>query len=723
MLRRLHGLFGLVVALPLIVVAITGTVLSLAPVADRMTYPAISRGTSVAGLAEAVLALHPGAETLKRRDDGAVTVTYDDGGTRGIAVVDPATGADLGPYQTSPTVQWLVDLHRALLAGDAGRIAAAGFAAALAALSITGLMLLARRLGGAAKLLRPIRGSAAERWHGELGRLALVALMLSSLSGLWMSAATFGLVPSAADSVVSVSASGGTAAPLGTIAALASTDVADLKQLTLAPSDDTSVPIDLVTTDGETQIDAATGAVLAFTPTSMLDRIGAVLRMLHTGRDAWAVGLVLGLGAASVPVLSATGLVLWLRRRTPRRGTTGVPAAAADTVVLVGSEGGGTWGFARTLERALTDAGHRVHVAAMNTLGPEHGGADRILVLTATYGDGGAPASADGFLDRLDRLDARMPVAVLGFGDRGYPRFCGYAHDVAAALAGRGFPVLLPLMRVDRQSAQEFAAWGRDLGTVLGHPLTLEHVAERPKTTPMRLIEREIYGDAVGAPIAILRFTAPDRRPLPAFLAGDLVGIVPPGAAMPRFYSLASSRADGFLEICVRLRPGGVCSTFLHRLTPGDSIDAFVRDNPSFRPAAGATPLILIGAGAGIGPLAGFIRANTHGRPVHLYWGGRNPASDFLYEHELAQHLADQRLTRLRTAFSRLPEDAAYVQDRLAADAPALRDLVGQGGQILVCGGRDMAGAVKRTLEAVLRPLGIDLATLRAEGRYVEDVY
>ncbi|MFC2253597.1 hypothetical protein ACETRX_28475 [Labrys portucalensis] len=97
-----------------------------------------------------------------------------------------------------------------------------------------------------------------------------------------------------------------------------------------------------------------------------------------------------------------------------------------------------------------------------------------------------------------------------------------------------------------------------------------------------------------------------------------------------------------------------------------------------------------------MGPLAGFVRANAAGRPVHLYWGGRSAASDFLYEHELAQHLAERRLTTLRTAFSRDTDESAYVQDRIAADAPRLRELVRQGAQILVCGGRDMAEAVSR---------------------------
>jgi sulfite reductase (NADPH) flavoprotein alpha-component len=192
---------------------------------------------------------------------------------------------------------------------------------------------------------------------------------------------------------------------------------------------------------------------------------------------------------------------------------------------------------------------------------------------------------------------------------------------------------------------------------------------------------------------------------------------------MPRFYSLASSQHDGVLEICVRLKHGGLCSTYLHGLRQGGRIEAFVRENPTFRPAPGRAPLILIGAGAGIAPLAGFVRANVSRRSVHLYWGGRSPASNFLYEHELAQSLAEKRLTRLRTAFSRDPAGAAYVQDRVADDAQTLRDLMREGAQIFVCGGRGMARAIAETMEALLRPLGLEISALKSNGRYLEDVY
>jgi sulfite reductase (NADPH) flavoprotein alpha-component len=730
MLRRLHALAGLALAVMLLVIATTGAILSVEPAMNRLAYPDAAPGTSVAVLADAVASRHARVDSIRVRGDGAVTASFNDGAGKKTEVVDPATGASLGAYQTSAFFRFVVDMHRSLLMGDAGRVVVAVAALGMLALCLTGTVLLARSLGGASALFKPVRGEAAPRWHGELGRLALVGLFLSSLTAAYLAATTFGILPIPESSPPAVTASGGPAAPLRSLSGLAATDVADLKQLTFPARDDPSSAFHLRTSAGEALVDPSTGATLAFTPTTAVERIGEWAYELHTGRGAWVLALALGLTTAAVPALAGTGLAIWLRRRSTRpKLVANALVGSADTILLVGSEGGSTWGFARTLHAALTAQGHRVHAAEMNAVGAGRLAAERLIILTATYGDGGAPASAHAFLDRIAGLDRPIPYAVLGFGDRSFPSFCGYAHTVAEALCAKGWPRLMDLKRIDRRSAQEFAQWGHDLGAALGSDLELKHIAARPKTAPLALIGREMYGEAVGAPVAILRFEARAeagaRRPvrLPRFEAGDLLGVVPPGDDMPRFYSLASSTRDGAVEICVRLRPGGLCSTFLHGLAIGDRIDAFVRENPSFRPARGRTPLILIGAGAGIGPLAGFVRANDAGRPVYLYWGGRSPSSDFLYEHELAEQLAKRRLTKLRTAFSREPGEAAYVQDRVAADAPRLRDLIRQEAQILVCGGRDMARAVAETLDRVVRPLGLDLATLKSNGRYIEDVY
>jgi sulfite reductase (NADPH) flavoprotein alpha-component len=185
---------------------------------------------------------------------------------------------------------------------------------------------------------------------------------------------------------------------------------------------------------------------------------------------------------------------------------------------------------------------------------------------------------------------------------------------------------------------------------------------------------------------------------------------------------LASSNEDGLLEICVRKQPDGLCSRFLHNLTPGDRIQGFIQHNPDFRHAVGSHPIILVGAGAGIGPLAGFIRKNNAKHPMYLYWGGRNPHSDFLYEPELSRYLEDHRLTGLNTAFSRTPENA-YVQDKITEDASNVRHMIETGAQILVCGGRDMAVGVKQVINEILIPLEMDVDTLKRDGRYLGDVY
>ncbi|MFN7177913.1 MAG: FAD-binding oxidoreductase, partial [Thermaurantiacus sp.] len=152
------------------------------------------------------------------------------------------------------------------------------------------------------------------------------------------------------------------------------------------------------------------------------------------------------------------------------------------------------------------------------------------------------------------------------------------------------------------------------------------------------------------------------------FHAGDLIGILPEGGAVPRLYSLASGRRDGFIEIVVKKHPGGLCSGQLTALQPGDTVSAFLRPNPGFRPGRSRAPLILIGAGTGIGPLAGFVRGNARRRPIHLFFGMRHPDSDFFYGEELATWQDEGRLSRLVAAVSRGARPH-YVQDALRGEA------------------------------------------------------
>jgi sulfite reductase (NADPH) flavoprotein alpha-component len=643
--------------------------------------------------------------------------------------------ADPTPADPNQTERWLTNLHRSLFLGDGGRIAMAAGAAAVLVLSLSGAMLVARRAGGWRHWFAPSRGPLAGRLHVEIARIAVVGLVLSSTTALWMTASTFDLLPDGgATTAAPAEVSGKTGFALDQMATLRQTPVAELRELSFPyPGDSTDV-FTLKTDRGTGYLDHGTGALLSWADLTGWARVSETIYMLHTGQGAATLGLVLGLMALGVPAMGGTGVLIWLaaRRRRPRiRGNQ--PAGRAETILLVGSEGGGTWGFAATLHAALTEAGHSVHAAPMSAFAPDrYARADRIIVLAATYGDGDAPASAKGFLDRLAALDRApgMPLAVLGFGDRNFPAFCAFAKAVAAAAEAKGWPELIPLDTVDRQSPQDFARWGQALGEALGIDLELAHQPILPTTEMLTLTSRRDYGAEMQAPTAILRFALPPATlwqrltgaGFTRFVAGDLIGILPEGSSVPRLYSLASARRDGFVEIVVKKHPGGLCSGQLTALEPGDTVTAFLRRNPGFQPGRGRAPLILIGAGTGIGPLAGFVRGNARRRPIHLFFGMRHPDSDFFYGEEMPGWQEDGRLARLVTAVSRGARPH-YVQDALRTDAAKVAQLIRDGARVMVCGGRDMAAGVADALAEILAPTGLTPAVLKAEGRYVEDVY
>eukprot|EP01035_Chromulina_nebulosa_P048298 gene48298-65520_t len=167
---------------------------------------------------------------------------------------------------------------------------------------------------------------------------------------------------------------------------------------------------------------------------------------------AWGVRAAVGVGARAAVDMAVTGSAMWFLRRSKRpRLTANAATDAADTIILVGSQGGATWAFAATLHDALTAAGLRVHTGPLNAIRSAYPRARRLFILTSTYGDGGAPASADRFFKRLPSLGpmALPPFAVLGFGDSAFPDFCGFAGAVDQALRAQGLRVLHELATID----------------------------------------------------------------------------------------------------------------------------------------------------------------------------------------------------------------------------------------------------------------------------------
>lgn len=732
--RFIHRWLGLVAGTLALVLGLSGVILAANPAIDAWKAVPAAADLPVAILTERVANTITGIEQIVRQPSGDIVVYSFDGDQARAQRVDPADGRVLNIYQPPAFSRWVKNLHRTFLLDDAGRIAAAVVAFAMALLSVSGLVLMARRMGGWRRLATRVRGNGLQRLHVVTGRLVVAVLLLTSFTALYMSAATFSLVPVDSDFDPDVTSQAGTSAdlPAGALPLLRDLRVQDLRKLDFPAAGDPQDTWKVVTAQGNGWIDRHRGATLAWEAAPAAQRIYDWVMLLHTGEGAWAWALVLGAMGASIPLFWATGLLLWWqgRRRTPTIRDNSAPREA-EVLIFVASESGSTWGFAEALHRAFVQAGRRVHTAALERFEPGPA-ARQIFVLAATYGDGQAPTHAAHALERIAAQPVgSTPVTVLGFGDRQFPTNCAYAEALDQQLRARGWSALLPLERIHQQSAQQFARWGDALAQALGEPLRIEYVPRMPPTTPLTLVARQDFAGGAGQPAAILRFQWPRQsvfarlvgRGLPHFAAGDLVGIVAPGTTVPRYYSLASGWRDGFLEICVRKLPDGVCSAFLHGLALGDTIQAFIKPNPGFALGGARAPVLLIGAGTGVAPLAGFIRGNRKRSPMHLFFGARDPAKDFYFGHELERWLDAGQLASLRTAFSRTPDGGGYVQDALRRDAHRVQELVSKGAIVRVCGSRPMAQSVAEALNDILGAVKLSVQQLKARGRYAEDVF
>lgn len=185
MIRTLHRWSGLLALIIVMALALSGAALSVFPAAERLSTPQAEAGLTVADLAGRILAAYPGVEQIRRAPSGRITAFWFDDGTPGAAVIDPATGKGIASADPDPVKRWLTNLHRSLFLGDAGRIAMAIGAVAMLILSVSGAMLVARRMGGWRRWFAPLRGPASSRIHTGIARVAVTGLVLSSATAGW----------------------------------------------------------------------------------------------------------------------------------------------------------------------------------------------------------------------------------------------------------------------------------------------------------------------------------------------------------------------------------------------------------------------------------------------------------------------------------------------------------------------------------------------------------
>ncbi|KAK7439064.1 NAPDH-dependent diflavin reductase [Stygiomarasmius scandens] len=192
----------------------------------------------------------------------------------------------------------------------------------------------------------------------------------------------------------------------------------------------------------------------------------------------------------------------------------------------------------------------------------------------------------------------------------------------------------------------------------------------------------------------------------------------------PRQFSIASSvkRHPRQIHLCVAMvhyktkwikaPRRGICSTYLSRLKPGDSLKIGLQKGFIRLPENKETPIICVGPGTGVAPMRAIIEERVHNESHEntLYFGCRSRHKDQHYKDEWEDYAAKNAL-HYRLACSRDgPEGVAriYVQDLMKEDAERIWKLLDKEGAWVIISGSSnkMPASVKEAIRYSVQQCG-----------------
>jgi sulfite reductase (NADPH) flavoprotein alpha-component len=833
---QIHWFLGITAGLVLAVMGVSGAMLSYEDAIMRLLSPGVVTvaPSDAPRLSPDALIARASAQrgglaitslTIESEPDRAPSVWFapkaKPGGKKGrgeISYVDPYTGKLLGKPTGQDVFRFVTSLHRWLaLPGNGDGIGRqiTGFSAiALIYFALSGLYLRWPRkpLDWRAWLVLDWRMSGRNLYralHAVIGGWVLAFYLLSALTGLWWSYDWYrqgvlytltgeaGREEKAEDGKPDASAQPALA-PAWQGFLRASGGRFDNVRITI-PTGDKPVTFRALTAGArhdrmtdDYRIDGATGDVVKadlYARRSWGKTITTSMLEIHRGMFFGEIGrIALLITSLTMPLFTITGFLLYFARRRKKKALRDIemPAVvsasgASDTLIVHASQTGGAIRLARLTAGAFGNA--PVVPLSQLDLG-KLAGVRQALFVISTYGEGEPPDTARGFARATMATPAslaHLDYAVLALGDREYPAFCGFGHEVDRWLHASGGKRLFDMIEMDGEDADAQRQWQQQI-VAIGARGDLPDW-EPPAYGTWRLAERVHLnpgsqgGPAFHVALEPLGETERDWQPgdiaevaprhdpahVAAWLAAagldgtvvvegialaeHLAGAILPdaGADLPadpvdlvrglrplphREYSIASIPGDGRVHLLVRQvrdEAGGLGlgSGWLTQIAaPGAPIAMRLRANANFRPPEEAGPMILIGNGTGLAGLLAHLRqrAVLGAGPNWLLFGERSAAFDAFHDAEL-QALRDRGvLDRLDRTWSRDAACGRYVQTAVMEAGADLRGWVEQGAAIFVCGSIEgMAPAVDAALRTAL---GDDQVEALVEaGRYRRDIY
>jgi len=636
--------------------------------------------------------------------------------------VDPATGKSLGKVgKENEFFRWVTTLHRSLFLHETGRIFIGITAFLLFLIATSGTALIIQRQRSLKKFFSKIvRDGFAQYYHVLLGRLMLIPIIIISLSGTYLSLQRFGLIKEQ-KITHKIDFDAIKTAPEKRIAnfeVFKNIPLSKVQAIEFPFSEDAEDYFTLKLDDKEITVNQITGDILteqAYRKATLFNNLSLDL---HTGRGSAIWAFVLAIASANILFFIYSGFVIWWKR-TASKVKNKYKFDQADYVLLVGSENGTTFRFAKAIHEQLLRNGKTSFLAELNDykIFPK---AKQLLVFTATYGQGESPTNANKFKLLLEKYPQNNAIdfAVVAFGSHAYPDFCKFGYEVNNALSHQSWAKpLVEIHTINDRSPEEFTKWAMLWAQHSG--MELSALPKLLAAVPVKTQSFEVVSKTISTHTEtsfIIRLRPKSRK---KFTSGDLLAIYPANDHRERQYSIGKFGND--VQLSVKLHPGGLGSGFLHQLEPGQKIKAVLINNTHFHFPEQAKTVVMVSNGTGIAPFLGMLNQHSKGRNIHLYCGFKNKDSFSLYENALNAELA--KLTKLSVAYSREGEKQ-YVKDLLAKDAAFICETLSNNGVVMLCGSLSMQKDVIAWLEDMCAQLNAkDVSYYQSRGQILMDCY
>lgn len=461
--RYSHLALAIVSSLFLILASITGVILAIEPIThqvkgfDVQELESISLGNTI----ENLQANYDEVFSIEVEKSGFVKASVLSSDLETLDVyVNATTGKQLTVIKDRPFIySFATNLHRSLFLKTVGRFFVGLISLLFFLIAITGLFLLARRQGGFKRLFSKVQKDYFElKYHVVLSRWFFIPLLIISSTGVYLSVEKFDLLPDVVTTTQyhKIDTDAKKFNSIKEIPFFREITLNQIKMVEFPFSNEPDDYFQISLRDMTIEVSQETGQIITSTPYPFAQMASQWSWNLHTGEGNVLWSIILLLASASILFFIYSGVSMFIKRKKKVSITRVMPDKHdCKFVILVGSETGTTYDFARILYNSLTTLGNKVFLTDLNNYSA-FAKAEHIFILTATYGDGEPPANAWKFETLLSRVKQPNEInyAVVGFGSLEYPKYCHYAAQVDQFLGNKSnFKSLLPIYKSIMQTS------------------------------------------------------------------------------------------------------------------------------------------------------------------------------------------------------------------------------------------------------------------------------